>query len=107
MHGSSPRIAQRSKHKAPREWNRSQPAPAAGSRIRDASAHDQPVPDEQDQQGADYRADQSRAFARAIPADSLADEGRKDRADDTQHRGQNESNRIVGAGSEQAGDDAS
>ena len=68
--------------------------PIAG--VADHVRDDQAVPDEQHHHRADDRGNEACALVWAIPADRLADEGRQERPDDAEHRGENEALRIVG-----------
>src|SRR5215469_16987506 len=74
---------------------RSSPRRDAG--IANDTMNHQPIPNEQDEQRTNGRPDQSRALVEAIPTDGLTDEGRKERPDDSEHRGQNEAGWIVRA----------
>jgi hypothetical protein len=58
----------------------------------------QAVPDEQHEDGADRRSEQSRALVRPVPADRLTDEGGDEGAGDAEQGRQNEPGRIVRAG---------
>jgi hypothetical protein len=53
------------------------------------------VPDEQDDQCADNRADQTRALIGTVPADSLTDESRDESARDPEQRREDEAGRVV------------
>jgi hypothetical protein len=56
---------------------------------------------------ADHRADQTSSFARSIPAEHLSEEARDESADDAQDRGEDETLRLLVAGHDELGDDAS
>src|SRR6266487_6025471 len=81
-----------------------QPAPAA--HVADRIGAHQSVPYEQHQQRTDDRADDARALINPIPADGLAEIGRHERADDAEHRSQNETVGIVGPRRQNPRDDA-
>jgi len=72
----------------------------AGARCSDA------VPDEQHDDGAQGRGDESSALVSLVPADCLADECRQEGAGDAQRRGQEDAGRLLGRRREQARDDA-
>src|SRR5262245_42676866 len=68
---------------------------------------DEPVPDKQHDHRTDRSADEAGTRIEPVPADGLADEGGEESAGDPQHRGQEETLRIVWARREQARDQAS
>src|SRR5262249_59485504 len=65
------------------------------------------VPDKQHDHRTDGSADETGTLIEPVPADGLADEGGEESAGDPQHRGQEETLRIVWARREQARDQAS
>src|SRR5262249_60659683 len=64
------------------------------------------IPDEQDHDRPDRRADQAGALIDAIPPDGLPDEGGDERAGDPEHGGQDEAGRVVRSAHEKPRDDA-
>ena len=64
------------------------------------------MPDEQHDDRAQRRSDVPCAFVGRVVAELLSDEGREERACDAEHHGQDESSRVVRAGSEQPRDKA-
>jgi hypothetical protein len=66
----------------------------------------QPVPDEQHEQRADGRADETRALIEPVPTDGLADEGCDERAGDPEPSRQYEAIQVVRTGREETRDDA-
>src|ERR1700756_5358054 len=75
----------------------------------DAMDHE-PVPDEQHDQRAERRGDETTALIGPVPADGLADKGGDEGAGDSQHSGQDEAFRLVRTrgkdARDQAGDEA-
>jgi hypothetical protein len=67
---------------------------------------DKPVPDEEDDQGANNGSDQARALIETVPPNGLADEGGQEGADNPKYRRQYESLRIVGTGRQDARNDS-
>src|SRR5262249_22184914 len=84
--------------------------PAGVARVGNGVVGDERVPDKQNDHRADGRADKTSTLIEPVPADGLADEGGEESAGDPQHRGQEETLRIVWARREharnQAGDEA-
>src|SRR5437879_5931168 len=64
------------------------------------------APDEQDDHGADDRADETRGLVGLIPADGLPEIGRDEGAADAEQRGEDEALRLIGPMPDQLGDHA-
>jgi hypothetical protein len=67
---------------------------------------DEAVPDEQDDDCANHRANQSRALVPAIPSDGLTNERGDECAGDTEQGRENKTGGIVRARRQHAGDNA-
>src|SRR5262245_29981917 len=66
----------------------------------------EPVPDEQDDEGAERRGDETSALIGPVPADSLADEGGDEGTADSKHGGKDEAFRLVRTRRQHARDQA-
>jgi hypothetical protein len=80
-------------------------AGVGGVARKNAVGH-QPVPDEQHEQRADGRADETRALVEPVPTDGLADEGCDERAGDPEPSRQYEAIQVVRTGRDETRDDA-
>src|SRR3954451_16100636 len=64
------------------------------------------MPDDEQDDGADDRADEARALIRPVPADRLPEIGRDEGPDDADDRRHDEAARVVRRGRDGAGDQA-
>src|SRR6516164_1132133 len=76
--------------------------PPARAGILDNPPHHQSVPDEQDHHRTHHGRDKTCALIGPVPANHLADEGRKESADDAKDRREDKTLRIVWPGREKA-----
>src|SRR5262249_42618361 len=84
----------------------SRQASLVGAGIMNDAVCDQPVPYKQNDQRTNDRADEARTLVRTIPANQLAEPGRKECACHSKHGGEQEAGRIVGTGSQKPRDNA-
>src|SRR5262249_62012401 len=87
-----------------------EPAPGtqrvARRRVAPPAGHDQAMPHEEHENGADRGANETRPLVQTIPAELLAQVGRNERPGDPNQRGEHEARRVVGPGKQMACDDA-
>lgn len=65
------------------------------ARVADDMVDDKPVPDEQDDHGADSRADKTGSLIEPVPADGLANKGGNECADNLQNSCKNKTSRAI------------
>src|SRR5215470_5588576 len=75
-------------HQTARNHRTSRQASLVGAGIVDDPVCDQAVPYEQDDQRTNNRSDEAGTLVGTVPADQLAEPGRKERAGHSEHRGE-------------------